>query len=202
MHELERLSGPELSLLLAAGLTTVVVPFGSVEYHGAHLPLGSDALLADAVGREVAERLDAVLAPTQRIGDADAHLNRPGTLSVGAATLAELALAVAYSLARQGFRLIVLVSTHGGNSAGVRNAVQRFDWSGSTLCAPSGDVGPDPGAHSGEWLTSVMLALHPELVEIARAEPELTGELRNAGAERGRAHLERFVASIVSAVRS
>jgi creatinine amidohydrolase len=197
MYELERLSAAELSRLVAQGVTTVVVPFGSVEYHGAHLPLGADALLADAVGRRVAERLDAALAPTQRIGDADAHRDRPGTLSLGAATLTDLALALADSLARQGFKLIVLVSTHGGNAASLRDTVKHL---GALACAPVGDVGHDPGAHSGEWLTSVMLALHPELVDVARAEPALADEVQLASAERGDAHLERFVESILRAL--
>jgi creatinine amidohydrolase/Fe(II)-dependent formamide hydrolase-like protein len=51
MHELEELSARALAQLLARGVTTVVVPFGSLEDHGAHLPIGADAVLADAVSR-------------------------------------------------------------------------------------------------------------------------------------------------------
>ena len=63
MYELERLTAAAMAQLLERGVSVAVVPFGSIEHHGGHLPLGTDALLADAIGREVAGRLGAVLAP-------------------------------------------------------------------------------------------------------------------------------------------
>ena len=161
-------------------MTTVVVPFGSVEEQGERLPLGADALLADRVGREVASRLDAVLAPTVRVGFAERHMHGAGTLTLRPGTLTDVACEIGESLARHGFRVIALVSTHGGNAEPLRVAVERLNATldGAMACAPEGDVGPDPGAHSGEWLTSVMAA----------------------DSARGAANLERFVASIVGDV--
>ena len=72
---------------------------------------------------------------------------------------------------------------------------------GAVVCAPKGDVGPSPGAHSGEWLTSVMLALRPDLVRLESADSELAVELRMATPERGARHVQRFVASIVDDAR-
>ena len=115
MIKLEELSSSELRRVVGSGVATAVVPFGSVEGHGGHLPLGSDALLAVFVGDAVAERFDAVLAPTVKVGCADAHMQGPGTLSVPAETLRDVALHIARSLIRHGFRVIVLLSTHGGN---------------------------------------------------------------------------------------
>jgi len=201
MHELELLTAAAVAQLVEEGITTVVVPFGSIEHHGGHLPLGADALLADAIGHQVAERLGAVLVPAVRVGDADAHSARVGTLSLGPATLTGVAVAIARSLARDGFRRIVLLSTHGGNAPALRAAVEELDVAlpvGVVACAPQGDVGPDPGTHSGAWITSAMLALYPELVHVERADPHLVDELRSATAERGREHAERFVASVVS----
>jgi creatinine amidohydrolase len=83
-REYELLSAPALRRLIERGVVTAIVPFGSIEHQGGHLPLGSDALLADLVGREVAERLDAVLVPTVRVGCAEQHLERLGTLSESA----------------------------------------------------------------------------------------------------------------------
>jgi creatinine amidohydrolase/Fe(II)-dependent formamide hydrolase-like protein len=175
----------------------VVVPFGSVEDQNGHLPLGADSLLADLVGREVAARLDAVLAPTMRVGAGD------GTFSVQGGTLTETAVAVAESLARTGFRLIVLLPIHGGNVEPLNVAVARFNERASTAraCAPRGDVGTDPGSHSGKWLTSVMLAFRPEVVELSAADASLSEELTEADASAGAAHFERFVSSIVEAMR-
>jgi creatinine amidohydrolase len=205
MYELERLSAPEMTRLLEEDVSTVVVPFGSVEHHGGHLPLGTDALLADAIGREVATRLGAVLAPTQRIGDAGRHMDRPGTLTLGTATLTNVAVSIVQSLAAQGFRLIVLLSTHGGNFRPLRRAVEHTNVAlpeNAIVRAPRVDVGSDPGSHSGEWITSVMLALHPDLVDVERADEALATELRSAGAQRGREHLERFAARIIRDLES
>ncbi len=204
MCELEALSGPALRALIERGRTTVVVPFGSIEDQRGHLPTGADALLADAVGREVACRLDAILAPTVRVGCADRHRHRAGTLTLRAATLTEVAVELGESLAQHGFRMIVLCSTHGGNAAPLLAAATRLNRSlqGVVACAPEGDVGPDPGAHSGKWLTSVLLTLRPDLVEIERAGSDLQAELRSASAPRGRDHLERFIAGIIDAVQS
>ncbi|HSC01975.1 MAG TPA: creatininase family protein [Solirubrobacteraceae bacterium] len=193
MRELELLTAPALRRLLEGGTSTVIVPFGSIEDQNGHLPLGADSVLADLVGREVAMRLDAVLAPSVRVGAGD------GTLSVETATLAETALGLAESLAASGFRLIVLVPIHGGNVEPLNVAVARFNERAGPAwaCAPRGDVGPDPGNHSGKWLTSVMLAFRPELVDVPAASASLRAELEGVDAESGVARFERFVSAIV-----
>jgi creatinine amidohydrolase/Fe(II)-dependent formamide hydrolase-like protein len=202
--ELSTLTAPALRRAIENGWNTVVVPFGSIEHQASHLPIGADTILAEHVGREVATRLDAVLAPTIAVGFAERHTSLYGTLTLSAATLTELAFEISQSLAAQGFGVIVLVSTHGGNAAPLRSAVRRLETSvgGALVLAPVGDVGPAPGAHSGAWLTSVMLALTPELVILDQADSRLRPELAaRANAGRGAAELERFVASIVEAVR-
>lgn len=190
--------------LIDGGLVTVVVPFGSIEHQGGHLPVGGDSILADAVGREVADRLPAVLAPTLSVGCADEHQDLAGTITLRVETLTALAIEQAQSLARQRFQVVVLLSTHGGNRGALEAAVAELDRSlrNVVACAPRGDVGSNPGRHSGAWLTSVMLALRPELVEIDLADPELRTELKTADSEQGQEALERFIASIVAGVRS
>jgi creatinine amidohydrolase len=195
VREFEALTASQLEALVRDGAITAIVPFGSIEHQGDHLPLGADALLADAVGREVARRLGALLLPTVRVGDASQHEAFFGTLTLQAGTLAELAYELGYSLARAGVRVIALVSTHGGNTVALKAATERLNDTLPDLraCTPRGDVGPDPGKHAGAWLTSVMLRLHPELVREGGAE--------RATAERGAEQFERFVASIVAEVR-
>lgn len=203
MHELERLSAPALADLLERGVGTAVVPFGSIEHQGTHLPLGADAILADHVGRAVAAALHGVLVPTVRVGYAEKHMRLIGTLTVAEQTLADTAFELGEGLAAHGFRVIALVSTHGGNGAPLRTAASRLNHRlhRAVARAPVGDLGPDPGRHSGQWLTSVMLSVCPEMVDAGAAGPELAAELRSASAERGAAHLERFVGSIVDAIR-
>ena len=175
--ELEAVAATALTGLIERGVTTAVVPFGSVEHHGGHLPLGADALVADALGREVAGRLDALLAPTVRAGDSSAHMNLPGTMSVSAETLTAVAFELSLSLAGTGFKFIALVSAHGGNRAALDAAVLNLSAEGVLACAPPGDLGPAPGSYSGEWLTSVMLAVRPELVNLCAASDELRSEV-------------------------
>jgi creatinine amidohydrolase len=204
VYELEALTTPTLRRLLDRGVATVIVPFGSIEQQGGHLPLGADALLADVIGREVAARVDAVLAPTVRVGCAEQHMDLTGTLTLRPATLRDVAFEIGESLAKHGFRTIALVSTHGGNATPLRAAVECLNETlrGACACAPDGDVGPHPGSHSGEWLTSVMLALRPELVDMQAASGDVAVELGVANAERGAVHMERFVTAIVDGVRS
>ena len=200
---LEELSSSELRRVVESGVVTAVVPFGSVEGHGGHLPVGSDALLADVVGEAVADRLGAVLAPTVRIGSAEVHMQEPGTLSVPPETLCDLALHIARSLIRHGFRVIVLLSTHGGNQAVLEGAARQLNEQHPEVlaCAPRGDVGPAPGARSGEWLTSVMLVVRPDLVDVESADADVKNEAHAATAERGAHNLERFLSAMVETVR-
>jgi creatinine amidohydrolase len=201
--KLEELTSSQLRRVVESGVATAVVPFGSIEGHGGHLPLGSDAVLADYVGAAVAERLGAVLAPTVRVGCAEAHMQGSGTLSVPPETLGDVALHVAQSLIRHGFRVIVLVSTHAGNRAALENAARQLNEQHpeTVACAPRGDVGPAPGAHSGKWLTSVMLVVRPDLVDVESADADVADEARTATAERGADLLERYVSAMVATVR-
>src|ERR687884_1342293 len=102
--ELDRLTWREVSEAQEAGHDTVVVAFGATEQHGPHLPLATDALIGDHLSRLVAQRLDAFVAPTVRIGCSEHHLAFPGTLSVSPDTFAAIVADVLASLARGGFK--------------------------------------------------------------------------------------------------
>ena len=80
--DLEMMTWPQVKAELAAGRDTVVVPFGAVEQHGPHLPLGTDAFFGDEIGRAVAARLEAFLAPTVRVGCSRHHMAFAGTLTL------------------------------------------------------------------------------------------------------------------------
>jgi creatinine amidohydrolase len=192
--ELDQMSWPEVEAELAAGRDTVVIAFGATEQHGPHLPLATDALIGDHLARLVAERLNAFVAPTVRIGCSEHHLEFPGTLSISEATFHALVGDVVGSLARGGFRRVVLLPTHGGNFRPLAAAVEKL---GSTLdieIRALTDLGAlfaiaqlgaeehnvplgEGGLHAGEWETSMLTAIHPELVHLERGEPGYTGDL-------------------------
>src|SRR5436309_15020503 len=110
--ELERMTSTELREAVDAGSTTVIVPVGAIEQHSGHLPLGTDAILGDEIGRLVAKRLGAVLAPTVRVGCSKHHMHFAGTLTLREETLEAMLIDVAESLAEHGFRRVVLLPTH------------------------------------------------------------------------------------------
>jgi len=163
---------------LDEGRDRVVVPFGAVEQHGSHLPLETDTLLGDRLGPLLAERLDALCAPTVAIGCSEYHMGRAGTLSLRPTTLHLVVRDLVESLARHGFRMIVLLATHGGNAAplthaarvleppaGVRIvAVADIDALGRALYGARNGRGlsfAEAFAHAGEIETSLVLALAP-----------------------------------------
>jgi creatinine amidohydrolase len=191
---LEQLTWPDVKAVLENGFTTVIIPVGSTEQHGPHLPLSTDSLHTLAMLEEVARRLQALLAPLVPIGCSDHHLAFPGTLSVTRQTLGYVIRDYCHSLMRHGFRNILIYSGHGGNAeplASIIADVQRelpstriigcTDWSiyENTLLQHAAVMGIDAtiaGGHSGELEASMMLAIRPELVHMERAAPGYLGE--------------------------
>lgn len=196
---LAEMTSAQVRAELGRGRSTVVVPFGAVEQHGPHLPLDTDAVLADRLGPLLAERLDALCAPTIRIGCSQHHLAFAGTLSLRPQTLQMIVHDLVDSLARHGCRRVVLLATHGGNEPPLQEAgaASRRDGVsvlipslrvavGAVLAVarPSGVPPGEAGGHAGELETSLMPALAPDLVrKTAMTEPGYTGPLDDAAAK-------------------
>jgi creatinine amidohydrolase len=174
-----------------------VVAFGAVEQHGHHLPLGTDAMLGDELSKRLADRLDAFRAPTVRIGCSRHHLAFPGTMSVTEETFQGIVGDLLRGWAEHGFRRIVLLPTHGGNFAPLTAALERMEPLDGVKVIGIGDLGllvratlglgaelgvpaSEGGLHAGQWETSMMLALRPELVKMDRAVAGYTGDLETA----------------------
>jgi creatinine amidohydrolase len=232
--ELETLTWPEVRREIEAGRVTIVVAFGAVEQHGHHLPLGTDAIFGDELSRRLADRLDAFRAPTVRVGCSRHHLAFPGTMSIEEETFQEVVGDLVRGWARHGFRRIVVLPTHGGNFAPLDAALDKVGPLDGVTVIGIADLGlliqatlglgaqlgvpaSEGGLHGGEWETSMMLALHPELVKMDRAVAGYTGDLEtglerflgegvhvltetgvfgdptNASAEHGRLYIERLL---------
>ena len=178
------MTSPEVANALGRGRDRVVVPFGAVEQHGSHLPLETDALLGDHLGALLAERIDALCAPTVPIGCSEHHMAGAGTLSLQPATLRLIVRDVVVSLARHGFRTIVLLPTHAGNAAPIARAARVLEPpSGvrvmavadmralaaalSAASTRSGAALADTVTHAGEIETCLLLALAPTAVRPA-----------------------------------
>lgn len=163
----------------------VVLPIGATEQHGPHLATGTDAMLAQTVTERAISRLPEaprplILAPTLPIGASDHHLPFSGTLSVRVETLLEILLDIARSVATCGGRRLLFVNGHGGNrgicSAAAAAASSRHElavayvdyWS----LLGEADGTPVPG-HAGEFETSLVMAVDPDLVTERSERPAL-----------------------------
>jgi creatinine amidohydrolase len=190
------------SLGQASASLTLVVPGGSTEQHGPHLPVGVDAMVCEHVARAAAARADrqdrpVLVAPTIAYGSSHHHLPRPGTLSLSSDTMLAVLRDVLASAAATGVRRMVIVNGHGGNEDVARQAAKDVAlqypvvaaalsyWSiaGDALAdiAVSCGVTRVPG-HAGAFETSLVMAVAPDTVDAA-AVPRDSEPRAGAGAD-------------------
>lgn len=175
---LEELTQPEAQAILERS-GVVVIPCGSVEQHGPHLPFGTDTYAAESVAVRLAEHLDALVATIGPLGVTPIHMPFPGTLSLRPSTFSAIVEDVCDSLIRHGARRFVMVNWHEGNAAAIGNAAQAVQgrnpdtvrfvvvqamWIAHEL------FGQEVGlTHGGELEALGVLADWPRLVHLDRA---------------------------------
>ncbi|MEV6929662.1 creatininase family protein [Dactylosporangium sp. NPDC051485] len=153
-----------------------VLPVGSFEQHGEHLPLITDTVVACAVAAAVAERYQLLLLPPVTVACSHEHAAWPGTVSISATTLSAIVRDIAASLERSGVHQLVIVNGHGGNyvlsnvvqeaNVGARRMIlypTRTDWDAARSAAKLTSSGHDD-MHAGELEASLLLHVAPHLV--------------------------------------
>ena len=155
----------------------LVVPVGSLEQHGPHLPLDTDTRIAVAVARRAcAGRTGVALGPAFGVGASGEHADFPGTRSIGPEALTACLIELGRHASLH-WPAVLLVNGHGGNAAAVQAATARLRNEGRTALAWHAGL-PGGDAHAGRVETSIMLALAPEVVRLDAAE---RGDVRPIG---------------------
>ncbi len=159
----------------------VIVPFGSTETHGSHLPLCTDSFQAEKIAMHVATKFDGLVCPPVRYGECGITRNFPGTLSLSFDTLRGIASEVVSELARNGIDKVLLLSGHAGRShmtalkQGALQAIERYAHLKVMVLSDydiayglRGKEFPGDNGHAGQIETSRMLGIRPELVGKSR----------------------------------
>ncbi len=164
---------------------TLLLPLGSCEQHGPHLPLGTDALIAaHLVAAASAQCPNAWSLPTIPVGASGEHAGFPGTLSIGTEALTLLLLELTRSV-QPPTRDLVLVSAHGGNNEALAAAQNQLRNEGRyiriwkpSIAVPS--LAHSADLHAGMMETSLMLHLEPNLVRSVPVDDVPIPDLRGA----------------------
>ncbi len=154
----------------------IILPVGSIEQHSAHLPVGTDWIEADTFARPIAEALDAALLPALPYSNCLEHSGFRGTFGLTPETLMHVVRDLAEEAERQNFKILIVLNGHGGNFS-LTPACRDWNRRDRPLkillvdfwvyCDPNvvdSKAHPRPEIHVGEWETSLMMALRPDLV--------------------------------------
>ncbi len=192
---LEHMTSPDAKEAAEKGLVAVL-PIGSTEVHGPHMPLGTDAIVAHELARRAAEKEEAVVLPPLYYGFVQESAHFPGTVSLSAKTLLTMIEEVCNEAARNGFKKILIVNGHGGNSVLLRTFMRTTlrkkknyvlyamidPWAGINELAAKLSEGRLYG-HACEIETSIGLHLYGSHVKMSNVKRE--GKLGSTGLPKG-----------------
>jgi creatinine amidohydrolase len=173
------LTQPEF-LEVAERTSVAVMVTGSLEAHGNHLPLGTDTILPDYLGKQIAEKTNALVLPPIPFGDSWVYEPFRGTVTVSPITLTQLYSDVMDSVFNIGFRFLVIINGHGGNIGSLKQAaaiatskkeasVILVNWWTDLAENARKSVLETPEGHAAEDETSEVMFVRPELVDMSQA---------------------------------
>ena len=128
---IERMTWPEVEQAISRGVDAVLIPIGTTEQHGPHMPLDTDCFIARSLCARAAEAGEAegvelLVAPTLNVTLSWYHMQFPGSLRLSTPTFFQVFREICDSLAHHGFEHLVAVNGHGGNAAALTVAVNHY----------------------------------------------------------------------------
>jgi creatinine amidohydrolase len=179
-HFIERMRWDEVARRIRDGAVAILPVGAAAKQHGFHLPLNTDRIQAEWLAGKVAEKIDALIWPTLTYGHYPAFVEYAGSSSVTASTFEALVREIAAQILGSGCRKLVVLNTGISTLAPVDRALARLDvarvkhlWIHGGPRYPrvaKALAGQHHGSHADELETSLMLAIAPHLVDMARAE--------------------------------
>ena len=175
-------------LIKSGRVSKAVIPFGSLEQHGPHLPLSTDMIIADFISKELVKRCaGTILLPSLQLGCSSEHLGFPGTVSLRVETMSRIVADVSKSLLRSRIGKLFIVNGHGGNRAAIDATISQVKLTHPRMHLYSFtvlDVAKTKFTeirksksklvgHADEIETSIMLAIQPQLVDMSKAVREM-----------------------------
>jgi creatinine amidohydrolase len=169
-----------------------LIPVGSNEQHGYHMPLGSDTFCADAVARRTASKENAVVVPAIPYGISHSHMSFPGTITLSCKTLFRVVTDVCECLYKHGINRFIFVNGHGHNSPTLQTVMDEFKrnhkayffliqwWIAGYRLTPglwTSKADELPDGHAAEVEAAGMLAINSTLVKMGKAEKVQLGTL-------------------------
>jgi creatinine amidohydrolase len=177
---------PELGDYVAEE-SLAVVPLGSTEQHGPHLPLATDHLIAQSLARTATERTGHLCTPTVNVGVSPHHRQFHGTMWVEPPVFRDYVESMVRNLTYHGIDRVVFVNAHGGNVDHLREVGRRLRDAGEAYCLEwmwdesipelVEEAFETPGPHGGPKETAMILHIAPELVREDRIEDARDGGL-------------------------
>jgi len=203
-----------------------IIPVGSIEQHGPHLPIMTDWAIATELGKRVAEKMGAFLIPALPVSTCREHMGKKGSVWMESTTFYQMMYDIIMSLKTQGFKRVGILTTHGGifiTTPLVRDLNAKYQPDLQVAIVSTETIWVDnimetPELHAGEGETSQILAIAPETVHMERAvdfTPDITrrylsygsifraspsgvwGIPTKATAEKGERYLEEFAKQAV-----
>jgi creatinine amidohydrolase len=158
-----------------------ILPVGTIERHGDHLPLGTDALIPIWLAERVANKLNAVVLPPVYYGSSKTLARFGGTIDIDAEVFSSYVREIMREALRNGVKLLIIINGHGGNSTPLALAAKQVAYSNEgaiVIINWWSDIAQDirselfeaPG-HAGEDETSATMYVAPKLVNLAKAKP-------------------------------